>query len=98
MLLLLLLLFHYWKVDDKWSYEIDEMNPDLALCNPIEHHSCIPTLKTLGSMDCPSGHSTVALNQMRKQGQAWVDAEQESTLSHQNVWFMALSKIWSRLG
>ncbi len=89
------LLSFRFKADGTWAYEINEANPDLAIGVPmsdgsleeIEHLPCSSALKTLGSMTCPTGSNTAALNRMQQQGQEWVDKVLASTLSCWIVWF-----------
>ena len=84
------LLSFCWKSDGTWTYELNELNEDLAIGVPmsdgnlkrIEHLSCNSAIKTLGSMTCPSGSSIAALDRMRQQCQDWVDRVLVSTLSH----------------
>ena len=100
------LLSFRWKSDGTWTYELNELNEDLAIGVPmsdgslerIEHLSCNSAIKTLGSMTCPSGSSTAALDRMRQQGQDWVDRVLASTLSCQNLWLMMDCQLWPRLG
>jgi hypothetical protein len=100
------LLSFRWKADGTWTYEINEEKPDQAIGVPmsdgslkeIEHLPCSSALKTLGSMACPTGSNTAALNRMRQQGQEWMDKVLTSTLNRQNVWFMADCQLWPKLG
>jgi hypothetical protein len=87
------LLSFRWKADGTWAYEINEANPDLSIEVPmldgsleeIDHLPCSNALKTLGSMTCPIGSNTAALNRMRQQGQEWMDKVLASKLNHRNV-------------
>jgi hypothetical protein len=100
------LLSFRWKADGSWVYELNESNPNFAIGIPmadgsleeIEHLPCSSALKTLGSMTCPTGSNTAALDRMRSQGQEWVDRVLASTLSRRNIWFMADCQFWPRIG
>jgi hypothetical protein len=100
------LLSFRWKADGTWAYEINEANPDLAIGIPmsdgsleeIEHLLRISTLKTLGSLTCPTSSNIAALNRMQQQGQEWVDKVLASTLSCRNMWFMVDCQFWPWLG
>jgi hypothetical protein len=95
-----------WKADGTWAYEINEANPDLSIKVPmldgsleeIDHLLCSNALKTLGSMTCPIGSNTAALNRMRQQGQEWMDKVLASKLNRRNVWFMSDCQLWPRIG
>ena len=95
-----------WKSDGSWTYELNELNEDLAIGVPmldgslerIEHLLCNSAINTLGSMTCPSSSSAAALDRMRQQIQDWVDRVLASTLSCQNLWFMLDCQLWPRLG
>jgi hypothetical protein len=100
------LLSFQWKADGSWVYDLNDLNPDFTLGVPmadgnleeIKHLSCSTALKTLGSMTCPTGSSTAALDRMQSQGQEWVDKVLTSSLSCQNMWFMVDCQFWPRLG
>jgi hypothetical protein len=87
------LLSFCWKADGAWAYEINEANPDLSIGVPmsdgsleeINHLPCSNALKTLGSMTCPIGSNTAALDRMRQQGQEWMDKVLASKLNRRNV-------------
>ncbi len=75
MLLLFTLLL--MEADGSWVYETNKTNADLAIGVPmadgsieeIKHLPCNSALKTLGSLTCPTGSNTTALDRMRLQGQ-----------------------------
>jgi hypothetical protein len=100
------LLSFRWKADGTWAYEINEANPDLSIGVPmsdgsleeIDHLPCSNALKTLGSMTCPIGSNTAALNRMQQQGQEWMDKVLASKLNRRNVWFMSDCQLWQRIG
>jgi hypothetical protein len=100
------LLSFQWKADGSWVYKLNKSNPYFSLGVPmadgsleeIEHLPCSSALKTLGSMTCPTGSNTAALDRMRLQGQEWVDRVLASTLSRRNMWFMADCQFWPRIG
>jgi hypothetical protein len=87
-------------------YELNKSNPDVALGIPmadgsleeIEHLPCSLALKTLGSMMCPPGSNTAALDRMWSHGQEWVDRVLASTLSRRNMSFMEDCQFWPRIG
>jgi hypothetical protein len=95
-----------WKSDGTWNYSTNELRPDLQVRVPladgsvadIEHLPVNGAVKTLGSMTCPSGSNTAALQRMRTQGQEWVDHVKSGKLSWRNVWFMLDCQFWPRLG
>ncbi len=95
-----------WKVNGTWEYNQNELNPNFALGVPmadgsleqIEHLPISKGIKTLGSMTCPSGSSTVAIERMKTQGQEWLDRVLASSLSRRNVWFMVDCQLWPRVG
>lgn len=54
--------------------------------------------KTLGSMTCPSGDATSAIDRMKTQTQEWVDAAKNSSLNKRDVWLLAKIQLWTRVG
>ena len=64
----------------------------------IEHLSVDKAIKTLGSMTCPSGNCSAAIEKMKTQGQEWMDRVLASRLSRRNVLFMVDCQLWPRVG
>jgi hypothetical protein len=64
----------------------------------IDHLPCSNALKTLGSMTCPIGSNTAALDRMQQQGQEWMEKVLASKLNHWNVWFISDCQLWPRIG
>ena len=95
-----------WKADGTWVYDKNELKPDFALGVPmadgsleeIDHLPVSTATKTLGSMTCPSGNSSAAIERMKVQGQEWVDKVLASKLSRRNMWFMVDCQLWPRVG
>ncbi len=95
-----LLLFR-WKADGTWAYGIKEANPDLSIAVPmldgsleeIDHLPCSNALKTLGSMTCPLGSNTPALDRMRQQGQEWMDKVLASKQPSERVVYVRLPTL-----
>jgi len=100
------LLSFRWKPDGSWMYDLKHEDDNYTLSVPtpdgrleeIEHLSGGTALKTLGSMTCPTGNNSAALERMRTQGQEWVDKVLASTISRRNLWFMMDCQFWPRLG
>jgi hypothetical protein len=95
-----------WKANGTWEYNQNELNPNFALGVPmadgsIEQIKHLPVgegIKTLGSMTCPSGSSTAAIERMKTQGQDWTDRVLASSLSQRKMWFMVDCQLWPRIG
>jgi hypothetical protein len=94
-----------WRPDGTWVYNKNENNISLSLRIPmsdgsseeISHMPVNEAVKTLGSMTCPTGCNTVALNRMVSQGQEWADKVKSSYLSRRSIWFMLDHQLWPRI-
>ena len=53
--------------------------------------------KTLGSMTCPSGISTCALERMRTQAGDWITAAKNGSLSRRAIWLLLKIQFWPRV-
>ena len=75
--------------DGNWSYANNEMDerfrlvipqPDDTVA-PIEHLPVNAAHKTLGSMTCPTGDCSAAIDQMREKANSWIDRAKNAKLS-----------------
>ena len=97
-----------WDDDGEWKYreltEDEQVQYAIRVPTPSGAQIEIESLgvndphKTLGSMTCPSGEATSALERMKTQTQDWVDAAKNSSLNKRDVWFLAKIQLWTRVG
>jgi hypothetical protein len=91
-----------WKSNGTWNNSMNKIRPDLQIGVPLADGSLMNTkhlpvngaVKMLGSMTCPLGSNTAALQRMQTQGQEWVDRVKSGKLSQRNVWFMMDRQFW----
>ena len=85
-----------WKADGSWVYENNEESDEFEVVVPladgsvgeIQHLGIDTSIKTLGSMTCPSGCSKGSISYMQTKGMAWNDMIKTGKLGRRNVWFM----------
>ena len=93
-----------FKKDGSWSYEANESEWELVVplangeVKEIEHLSVSSAIKTLGSMTCPSGDNTAALERMVSQAEEWHNRLLVNWLSRRDVLFMMERQFWPRIG
>jgi peptidoglycan hydrolase-like protein with peptidoglycan-binding domain len=84
------------KHDGSWQYANNETVEELALVipqpnntvTPISHLGVNEASKTLGSMTCPSGDPTAALQRVQEKAQGWIDEVITAGPPRRNIWFL----------
>ena len=90
--------------DGTWRYEANESEWEMVVplangeVEEIEHLAVTSAIKTLGSMTCPSGDNTAALERMVTQAEEWHNRLLSNWLSRRDVLFMVERQFWPRIG
>jgi hypothetical protein len=85
-----------WKHDGSWQYATNEEVEELKIVIPqpdnsvtaIKHLGVHEASKTLGSMTCPSGDSSAALQRVQDNAQGWIDMAITAGTPRRNLWFL----------
>ena len=85
-----------WKHDGSWQYSNNEIYDELAIVIPqpdntvtaISHLGVNEASKTLGSMTCPSGDPSAALQRIQEKAQGWIDEAVNANNPRRSTWFL----------
>jgi hypothetical protein len=94
-----------FRTNGTWHYEENEKEEELCAVVPladgsfaqINHLGIHESIKTLGSMTCPSGCNKGAIKYMLTKSRAWRDTIKTGKLNQRYIWFMMGKQLWPRV-